>query len=73
MQVVGLHSTMDSIHVSLPAAPGLILSVPNLFRNFLMLLRLIDSSAPLRVWTVQKMPKIVHRTHLALASGELVP
>ena len=45
---------------------------PRFFRNFLMLLRFINSSALLRAWTVQNKCLIVNRTHLVLACGKLV-
>ena len=50
----GLHGSVDSILASHLVALGSILSVPNFFRKILMLLRFIDKSAPLAVWTVQK-------------------
>ena len=53
-----------------PSGPRLRFSVfPRFFRNFLMLLRFIDS-ALLREWTVQSL--IVDQTHLVLVSGKLV-
>ena len=52
---------------SRPAAPGLIPSVPKIFRNFMMLLRFIDSTL-LKEWTVQSL--IVDQAHLVLASGK---
>ena len=43
--MVGGHSTMDSVLLSHPAALGLIPGVPKNISEFLMLSRLIDSTA----------------------------
>ena len=67
LQFIGAHSTVDSILASLPAAPSLILGIPEFFqRKKLMLLRFIGN-ALLREWTVQNLK--VDQTHLVLISG----
>ena len=53
--MLDLEGAAKQIVASCPVALGSILSVPNIFLNFLKLLKFIDSSALRRVWIVPKM------------------
>ena len=64
-----MHSTMDSVLASRPAAPGLILMVPECFQRNIRCCRDL-STAHSKQWTVQSL--LVDQTVLELVSGKLV-
>ena len=66
----GLHSTVDSILASRPAAPVSILGVPKIFsENILDVVEIYWQRALLRQWTVQSL--IVDQTHPVLVRAVL--